>query len=76
MTTVDQALDLAMQLSFEQRQMLIEILRKRQIEERREEIAAHAREAIRAFQAEELPAETIDELLARLHASVAEQADE
>jgi hypothetical protein len=70
MTTLDQALDTAMKLSYEQKQMLIEILWKRQIEERREEIANNAREAIRAFHAGELKTETMDELLVRLHASV------
>ena len=70
MATLDQALDAAMQLSYPQKQMLIEILWRRQIDERREEIAANAREAIRAFHAGELKAETIDDLLARLHASV------
>jgi hypothetical protein len=70
MTTLDQALDTAMKLSYEQKQLLIEILWKRQIEERRDEIAANAREAIRAFHAGELKTETIDELLARLHTSV------
>jgi hypothetical protein len=43
MTTLDQALDAAMQLSYPQKQMLIEILWKRQIDERREEMAANAR---------------------------------
>jgi hypothetical protein len=70
MTALDQALDTAMKLSYEQKQMLIEILWKRQIEERRDEIAANAREAIRAFHAGELKTETIDDMLARLHASV------
>ncbi len=62
MTTLDRALDAAMELSFEQKQMLIEILWKRQRDERREEIAANAREAIQAFHAGELKAETIDEM--------------
>jgi hypothetical protein len=75
MITLDQALDAAMQLSPEQKQMLIEILWKRQIDERRDEIVANAREAIRAFHAGELRTETIDELLARLHASLQEQDD-
>lgn len=70
MTTLDQALDTAMQLSYEQKQTLIEILWRRQIEARREEIAANAREALRAFHAGELKTETADELLARLHASM------
>lgn len=70
MITLDNALDAAMQLSYEQKQMLIKILWKRQIEARREEITANAREATRAFHAGELQTESIDELLARLTNSV------
>ena len=49
MITLDQALDVVMQLEYEQKELLLDILRKRQIEERREEIAQNAREAIQAF---------------------------
>lgn len=73
MITLDQALDTAMQLPFEQKQMLIEILWKRQVEARRDEIAENAREAITAFHAGELKMESIDELLARLHDSIKDQ---
>ncbi len=76
MITLDQALDAAMQLSLTEQDMLIDILRKRQIEIRREEIAADAWEAIRAFQAGELKPESSDDLLSRLHASHAKQEDE
>ncbi len=76
MATLDQALDAAMQLPYEQKQMLIDILWKRQIEARREEIAANAREAIRAFHDGELKTETVEELLARLHHSIKNQDDE
>ena len=64
MITLDQALDVVMQLGHEQKEMLLEILRKRQIEERREEIAQNAEEAIRAFHAGELKSETADQPLA------------
>ncbi|MEW5766610.1 MAG: hypothetical protein AB1797_03155 [bacterium] len=40
---------IALQLPPEQREMLVEILRKRQIEIRREEIAADARKSIATF---------------------------
>jgi len=76
MITLDQALDAAMQLSPGEQDMLIDILHKRQIEMRREEIAADAREAIRAFQAGELKPEFADNLIVRLHASYAKQDDE
>ena len=41
--TLDLAIDTALQLPPEQREMLIDILRNRQIEARRQEIAAEAR---------------------------------
>jgi hypothetical protein len=70
MITLDQALDVVMQLEYEQRKLLLDILCKRQIEDRREEIAQNAREAISAFQTGELKTETADELINRLHASL------
>jgi hypothetical protein len=73
MITLDHALDVAMQLSYEQRQMLIDILSKRQTEERREELAENAREAVKSFHAGELKTESADELIKRLHASVREE---
>ncbi len=75
MITLDHALDVAMQLSYEQKQMLIEILLKRQIEERRKEITENARESLMAFHAGELKTESADSLIARLHASL-EDKDE
>lgn len=45
MTTLDAVLDKANELSFQEKEMLLEILRKRQIEERREEIARNGRQA-------------------------------
>jgi hypothetical protein len=56
--------------------MLLEILQKRQIEERREEIATNAREAIEAFRAGKLKSESIEELLERLHKSVEEAGED
>lgn len=46
MVTLEQALDIVMQLPLEQREMLIDIIHKRHIESRREEIALDAHEAI------------------------------
>ena len=68
--TLDRALDAAMQLSREQQEMLIRVLRNRQIEQRREEMAANASDALRAFRKGVLADETADELIARLHASM------
>ncbi len=73
--TLDRALDVAMQLSREQQEMLIQVLRNRQIEQRREEIAANATDALHAFGEGELSDETADELIARLHTSLANYLD-
>ncbi len=75
MTTLDNALDAVMQLSSEQKQMLIEILWRRQIDERRDEIAANAREAISAFHAGTLEPEPVEDLIERLHVSLDQPDD-
>ena len=75
MTTLDQALDTVMHLSYEQRQTLIDILSRRQSEERREEISRNAKEAISAFHAGELKTETSDQLITRLNASAEDEND-
>lgn len=46
--TLDRALDAAMGLSFDQREMLLEIIRSRQIEARRDEIARDAELLLRS----------------------------
>jgi hypothetical protein len=73
MMTLDKALDAAMQLSATEKEMLVEILWRRQIEERREEIRFSAQEAITAFHAGELRDETVEELIGRLHSSLEEE---
>lgn len=65
--TLDQALDTALQLPPEQREMLIAILRSRQTEARREEIAADARKSIAAFREGKLEAQSAEEAIAELH---------
>lgn len=45
MINLDQALDSARQLSLSDKEMLIEILKKQTIEERRKEIATEVRES-------------------------------
>jgi len=69
MVTLDYALDMVMQLPYQQKQTLLEVLWRRQIEERRAEIADNARQAIQAFQAEELRAESVEDVIVRLHAA-------
>ena len=65
--TLDQAIDTALQLPPEQREMLVEILRNRQIEARRAEIAADARRSIADFRAGKLKVQSAEEAVAYLH---------
>lgn len=65
--TLDQAVDIALQLPPEQQDMLVEILRKRRTEARRQEIAADARKSMAAFQKGKLKAQSADEVVAELH---------
>ena len=70
--TLDHAIDTAMQLPLEQREMLLEILHSRHIEARREDMARDAEESLNAFRAGELKGqkaiEIIDELRHELEA--------
>lgn len=75
MTTLDQALDAVNQLPPEQQEMLAEILRSRQIAQRRREIAQDAREAIEAFRTGKLTPQSADEAIAELRQSLNEAAD-
>ncbi len=71
MVTLEQALDIVMQLPLQQREMLIDIIHKRHIESRREEIARDAREAISAFHAGKLKAQPVGEIISELRQSIA-----
>lgn len=46
MMTFEQALDAVMELSFEQREMLVEIVRRRSVKERRQQLAEDAQHAL------------------------------
>ncbi len=64
--SLDRILEAARHFSSEQMELLIGVLYKRQVDTRRDEIAANAREAIAAFHRGELKTETADELIRRL----------
>ena len=49
MATIDETLDNIMQMDFSSREMLLEILQKRQIEDRRKEIAENGKQAKEDF---------------------------
>jgi len=68
MVTLATAIEIVEQLPFDQQDMLVEIVRKRQIERRRDEIAQNARESIDAYRAGELKAYTAEEAIAELQA--------
>lgn len=71
--TLDQAIDTALQLPPEQREMLVEILKNRQIEAKREEIAAEARRSIADFRAGKLKAQSAEEAIADLHLAIEDE---
>ncbi len=73
--TLDQALDTVMQLSLEQREMLINIVQHRDIENRRREMAKEAREAIADFHAGKLKPQSTQEIISTLHQSLNEVGD-
>jgi hypothetical protein len=76
MVTLEHALELVSELPREEQNELEEILRKRRIEARREEIADNGREAIRAFHAGELKDETFEELIERLHSLLDDESED
>lgn len=67
MTTINKALESSMQLDFSGREMLIEILQKRQGEERRKEIAANGKKAKTAFKNKKIQLMTSGELISSLN---------
>ncbi|CAN5896857.1 hypothetical protein BH24DEI2_BH24DEI2_20730 [soil metagenome] len=70
MVTLDKALDVVMELSPDEQEMLLGIVKKRRVEARRTEIAESFVEAKRAWRAGELKVQTADELIADLHMSL------
>ncbi len=66
MTTLEQALNIVSELSIEQQEMLIQIVQNRLIENRRQEIAEDAKQAISSFHKGELKAQTANEIIAEL----------
>ncbi len=63
MTSLDKVLDEAMDLPLEQQEMLIQILQRRMIERRRDEIATDAAATLAEFRAGKLKAQTADEAI-------------
>lgn len=71
--TLDQALDLAMRLPPEQQEMLLEILKRRQSERNRREMAADVQASIAEFRAGYLAARPVGKVVAELRRSLDQQ---
>ena len=66
MANLDEVLDRAMDLPIEQQEMLIQILQRRMIERRRDEIAQDAAFSLAEFREGKLKAKTADEAISEL----------
>ena len=67
MVTLDSTLDSIMQLDFASREMLLEILQKRQVEARRDEIAKNAKKTMKEYHNGQLVPMTAKEVIDRLN---------
>jgi len=76
MIAFDQVLDTVMQLPLEQQEMLLEIIHKRHIENRRREIAEDAQKTIAAFQSGQLKPQSAEKIIAELRHSLSEPSNE
>ncbi len=66
MTTLDEVLDAVMGLPAEQQEMLVQIVRQRTIENRREEIAQSVQESISEFRSGKLKVQSAAEVISDL----------
>ncbi len=67
MATIDSTLDDIMKLDFNSREMLLEILQKRQIEYRRNEIAKSAKKTLKEYQTGKITADTAEDVIKKLN---------
>jgi len=72
MNTLDQVLETASQLPYEQQEMLIEILRNRLHENRREKMAADAKQTLADFHAGKFQRQSAQEVILALRQSLYE----
>ena len=66
MATIDSTLDDIMKLDFNSREMLLEILQKRQIEYRRNEIAKRAKKTLKEYQSGKITADSAEDVIKKL----------
>lgn len=67
MNTLDSVLDDVMRLSLSERIALLEILNKRLIEDRRDEISSEIKEATALYTSGKLKTSIADEVISKLH---------
>lgn len=72
MNTLDQVLETALQLPYEQQEMLISILQNRHHESRRAEIAADAQQTLAAFRAGNFQHQSAETVIVALRQSLQE----
>ncbi len=72
MNTLDQVLETALQLPYEQQEMLIKILQKRHNESRRAEIAADAQQTLTDFHAGNFRPQSAENVIAALRQSLSD----
>jgi ATP phosphoribosyltransferase regulatory subunit HisZ len=72
MNTLDQALATALQLPYEQQEMLIKILQNRHHESRRAEMAADAQQTLADFHAGKFQHQSAENVIAALRQSLQE----
>jgi hypothetical protein len=72
MNTLDQVLETALQLPYEQQEMLIKILQNRHHENRRAEIAADAQQTLTDFHAGKFRHQSAEDVVAALRQSLHE----
>ena len=72
MNTLDQVLETASQLPYEQQEMLIEILQNRLHENRREKMAADAKQTLADFHAGKFQPQSAQEVILALRQSLHE----
>ena len=68
--TINDTLDAIVQLDADSRAMLLEILQKRQIERRRNEIAANGKKAIAAYKSPKIVPDKASKIICSLNAPV------
>ena len=72
MNTLDQVLETALQLPYEQQQILIQIMQNRHHESRRSEIATDAQQALTDFRAGKFQRQSAEEVVTVLRQSLHE----